>query len=369
VGPLYDAVALGMWAYTNAAFKVKVLGERRFRIEPGTLIVSTHRRESDVPVICPPLFYGGQMWRHRKHRMSFAARDDMFLPGFFAGFPPGLSPRVRQLLNPIGVGRFLPRVQVHPISSANVSLAAEIVRAHPDAELAELLPGPTVEVLSERAEARGLPRPTHGRDVRSSDYVDLLWTAVTRDDLPALEDFWARKAARAAGDFRELVEVVRAGSPLVVFPEGRPSPDGEIGPLRRGLAALVRRAQPSWFFPVGLAYDPLVGGRTRVLVAVGPRVQPPGGEVEEATLALLKRQTPLTVGQFVAHELLAGREPADEALAETARLAVAEERPLDPDLRDRERRRARLAEARAAADGQPDELPFLAREYASARAL
>src|SRR5918995_2850888 len=120
VGILYDAVAGGMLAYSRAAFRVRVLSSS-FRFEPGTMIVSTHRRETDVPLICPPLYFRGSVWRYRWPRMSFAARDDMFLPGFFAGFPPDLSPRARRILYPLGVARWLPVVQVHPIRSASVA--------------------------------------------------------------------------------------------------------------------------------------------------------------------------------------------------------------------------------------------------------
>ena len=50
---LYDAVAHGMRAYSAAAFRVDVLGPRRFPLEPGTLVVITHRRETDVPIVAP----------------------------------------------------------------------------------------------------------------------------------------------------------------------------------------------------------------------------------------------------------------------------------------------------------------------------
>jgi 1-acyl-sn-glycerol-3-phosphate acyltransferase len=368
VGPLYDAVAVGMWTYTNTAFRVTVLGPARFRLAPRTLIVSTHRRESDVPVICPPLYYGARLWRHRSERMSFAARDDMFLPGFFAGFPPDLSPRMRRLLFPLGVGRFLPRVQVHPISSANVARAGEVVRARPEASLAELLPAIVGEFHARSAE-RQLPTPVRGRDVLRGDYADLLWRAVTREETTGLDDFWSRRATRAAADFRELVELVRDGGSLVVFPEGRPSPDGEIGPLRRGLSALARRARPERFLPVGLAYDSLGRGRTRVFVSIGPPVEPPAEDVERATLELLRRATPFTCGQWVAHERLAGSDPSALRLAEAVEEARSEGRRVDPDLLDRKRREARLADALAAAEARPGELPFLAREFASARNL
>jgi 1-acyl-sn-glycerol-3-phosphate acyltransferase len=365
VGPLYDAVAFGMWAYTHAAFRVTVIGPESFRLAPRTLILSTHRRETDVPVICPPLYYGARLWRHRPERMSFAARDDMFLPGFFAGFPPDLSPRARRLLFPLSVGRFLPRVQVHPISSANVARAGEVARAYPEAALEEMLPE-LAEELRTRAAERGIPPPERGRDVLRGEYADLLWHGVGPEDTPGRNAFWAGRATRAAGDFRELVELVRGGGTLVVFPEGRPSPAGEIGPLRRGLGALVRRAKPEWFLPVGIAYDPLGRGRTRVFVAIGPRIAPPEEDVEAAALRFLRRSTPLTCGQWVAHERLAGREPSAAGLAEAVTEARKEKRPIDPDLLEERKREARLVEA-LAAEVSASELSFLAREYASAR--
>jgi hypothetical protein len=357
-----------MWAYTNTAFRVTVLGPHRFRLDPRTLIVSTHRRESDVPLICPPLFFGGRLWRYRSERMSFSARDDMFLPGFFAGFPPGLSPRMRRLLFPIGVGRFLPRVQVHGISSASVARAGELIRARPGEPLEDVLPAAVAAEFRARALERGLRPPARGADALRGAYADLLWRAVTREEAPSLDDVWARKATRAAAEFRELVAVVRGGGTLVVFPEGRPSPDGEIGPVRRGLSALVRRAQPAWFLPIGIAYDPLVRGRTRAFVSLAPRVDVPAGDVEDETLRLLRRATPFTCGQYVAHELLADREPSARGLATAVDEARSAGRPVDPESLDPVRRGARLAEALAAAAKRPADLPFLAREHVSARA-
>jgi Acyltransferase len=369
VGPLYDAVGVGMWAYSNAAFRVVALGPRRFRLEPRTLIVSTHRRETDVPVIGPLLYFGGRLWRHRDERMSFAARDDMFLPGFFAGFPPDLSPRVRRLLFPIGVRRFLPRVQVYPISSASVARTGELLHSRRESPLEEVVPVAVADEFRSRAADRGLPPPRRSGDALRGDYADLLWLPVTREEAPDLDGFWGARAATASANFRRLVDLVRGGGSLLVFPEGRPSPDGEIGPLRRGLAALVRRAKPEWFLPIALAYDRLRRGRTRVVVTVGPRVEPPTENVEEATLELLRRSTALTCGQYVAHELLSGRDPDAQGLRHAVEEARSEQRPVDPELLDSTQLRIRLVEAMAAAKRRPGELPLLAREYASARGL
>ena len=52
---LYDAVGHGMWAYSNAAFRVHVFEPEGFDLDAGTLVAVSHRRETDVPVICPPI--------------------------------------------------------------------------------------------------------------------------------------------------------------------------------------------------------------------------------------------------------------------------------------------------------------------------
>jgi hypothetical protein len=366
VGILYDAVAGGMLAYSRAAFRVRVLSSS-FRFEPSTLIVSTHRRETDVPLICPSLYFSASVWRYRWPRMSFAARDDMFLPGFFAGFPPDLPMLARRILYPLGVARWLPVVQVHPIRSASVARLGEIIRARPEAALEELAPDGLHEPFRARAAELGLPVPTHGNEVLRGEYADLLWRAVTPTDAAGPADFWARRGARAAEDFRSLVGLIRGGEVLLVFPEGRPSPDGEIGPLRRGLSALIRRGKPTRIMPVTLAYDPLVRGRTHAFVAIGSAVAPPEGDAEREVLALLRLRTPFTCGQFVASRLVEGAHPTAEELSDQVETAREEGRPVDPDLLSDEGRRLRLEEALAAVPRHEGQLAFLAREYWSAR--
>ena len=354
-----------MRAYSRSAFRVRYIGPKSFRLRPGTLIAATHRMETDVPVIAPELYFRASLWKHRSERMHFAARDDMFLRGFFAGFPPELSPRARRLLFPLAVGRFLPRVDVHPISSASTARLFELVAVAPEAPLADVVPGRLLSSLRERSAARGLPPPERSKDTLRGEYADLLWEPVSRGEGP--DSFWNARATRATADFRELVDLLRTGRSLLVFPEGRPSPDGELGPLRRGLDALVRRGKPERILPVTLAYDPLVRGRTEIVLVFGEAFSPPAEGLEEAVLGFLKRATALTTGQFVAHELAAGREPHPAALAAELESSRALGRPVDPVLADPAGRAAKLAEARAVAEGKPEEIPFLAREFDSAR--
>jgi Acyltransferase len=370
---LYDAVARGFWVYSHAAFRLGTLGTKHFRLEPGTLIVAPHRRETDVPIMASSLYFGGDLRRNPGDRMHFSARDDMFLPGFFAGFPNGLPTPVRRLLYPIDVARGLAVVKVHPIRSAKVARLGEVLRALPERPLDDLLPEAEATELRRRASDLGLARPERAGAVLRGEYADLLWRAVGPDDLPRneLASFWSGRAVQAAREFRTLVEHLRSQGTLLVFPEGRPSPDGEIGPLYPGTGALLRRGRPRWIRPLGIAYDPLVRGRTRVWVTFPTPVPPPEDDVEAALLALMRRSVPLTAGQFAAHRLHA-RAAADPAalereLAEAVEAALADSRPVERELLEQRGRRRRLAEALAVAPRKPEALPFLAREYESAR--
>jgi 1-acyl-sn-glycerol-3-phosphate acyltransferase len=366
---IYEAVALGLATYARSAFRVRALGERH-PLEPGTLIVSSHRSDADVPLFVAGFYRYAHGRLRRNGRIHFAVRDDLFLPGFFAGYPPSLPLAARRLLFPVGIGGVFGRaVPCLPIRSAKRMRLVELLTDLPDERLDDVLPPGFREPFLQRAVELGRPEPQRASDVVNGFYADLLWRAVDDADLNGAraEESWRRRGAAAAGDFRRLVDVVRGGGYLLLFPEGRPSPDGTIGPLMRGVAALVRRAAPRAVLPLSPAYDPLGPGRPRAFLGLGSPAPPPTADVDETVLGLLRRTTPLTVGQVVA--FFAG-EPAslERRLATEVRVARAEGRPFEPELEQEVHRRHRLAEAvSAAAEADGAVLERLAREYASAR--
>ena len=361
---LYDAVGIGMWAFTRIAFRVRELERERLRLEPGTLLVATHRRETDVPLVSAAIYVGGLV-RDRSRRMAFAAREDIFTPGFLAGLP-GLPTVARRALFDVEIGDVMQRsLLVFPLRSAAAARLGEVLRARPEAPLDGF---PAADDFRARAAALRLPSPRRARDVVRGEYADLLWRAMRREELPdpEVEAFWAGRAAASAAEFRHLVGLVERGGVVVVFPEGYPSTTGEIGPLRRGLGALVRRGRPRLLQPIALAYDPLTRGRTRAYVALGDALDA-ADYSDERMLAALRAATPLTCGQVVAHELVARRAPTAEHVAEAVAEARAQRRPFDPALADPDERARRVGEAVAAAPGA--DVSYLAREYESARAI
>ena len=347
---LYDAVAAGMWVYTNAAFRVHVLGRENYRARPGTLLAITHRRETDVPLVCPPLVYSGGLHRDRARRMSFAARQDLFERGFFAGFPGSVPTVVRRALWRLDIAEYLHSLTLFPIRSASLIRLVDVVRALPDLGL-EALPENVGAPLLERARSLGLPAPRSAGDVDRGEYADLLWRSYDREELgsPELEPAWRRHGAAATRDFRDLIEVMKRGALLQFFPEGHPSPEGDVGPIMRGTLVLINRGRPERVQPIGIAYDPLVRGRTLAFVSFGKQYAPEPEDAEAQLLSALRLAVPLTAGQVVADRLARGEEPAPAALADELKTAREEGRAIDPVLADPARRNRRLAEGVAEA--------------------
>ncbi len=359
---LYDAVALGMYTYSRGAFRVRVVAPEDERIEEGTLYLAAHRAETDVPVICGSYYFAAQVWRQAAPRLHFAARDDLFEAGFFAGFPPRQPRLARRALYGVSIASHLERVCVHPITSATtMKLVQALTAVEPDTPIELALSDELADQLRARSEELGRSEAHTVGDIQRWDYVDLLWQDVEAADLPSelFRDAWARRAALATGDLRTVVDVIRSGEALLLFPEGRPSPDGALGPLQRGMGAILRRGRPERVRVFGLAYDPLTTGRASVVLSVGPSREPAARGREPDLLPSLAQAIALTTGQVVCSALVdsvaggngeltpAGLESSlEEAIAEAERT----ERVVDPELAERSARRRALESAVRAAE-------------------
>lgn len=396
---LYGAVGLVMRVYVRAAFRLHILGRENAPIRPGMMIVATHRTDNDVPVVASLLYLEGRGWRGPA-RMHFASRDDLFERGALAGLAPALPRVLTRLLWRVTPAAGLARVRVHPVGRADLAAPAQAFRELPPATpLTEAAPEDLVRRLGQRAAERGNPAPTTTAEALAPEYADILFDAAGPEELdsPLLGEFWQQRGRDAAIHVRRLAELVRAGEPLVMFPEGGLSPDGAIGPLRRGFGVLARASRPSTFLPVALAYDGLTTRRRPgLIVAVGrPFVPEPGQGEDAAVLGALRRLTPLTCSQVVAHATMDACDRDETSMAVAVLKGtlnceiegcVKAGRPVDPALRTPRLREKRLSDAiaslcaRGMATAAGDRLEIdaeklrrdatvtrLAREYESAR--
>jgi hypothetical protein len=294
-------------------------------------------------------------------------------------------------------------VRVHPIPYPGVTWMRAgwaLERLPPAMPLDAALPSAVAQRFHARAEEARVPAPRSVADALQGVYADLLWLYCPRDELSSAvhEELWRERASGGAAALRRLIAHARdSGEMLLLFPEGKPSEDGSIGPVQPGLELFVRRARPPALKAVAIAYDLLVPGRPRAIVAFGPRLDPAGGPAEDRVLAALRATTPLTAGQVVAHELVAAAESGqesvlagalDRAAVAAVASALAERRPVEGALRGTGRR-FRLSETlralvlravvtchdRRRLVLEPERLladPIVlraAREYASAREL
>ncbi len=354
-----------MWTYSHASHRVTVLGRERLEIPRGSLILVTHRRETDVPVVCPPLYRRARLWRHPT---SFAARDDMFLPGFFAGFPPDLSPRARRALYRVNVARFLPRVEVHPIRSAQTARLGEVLAARGDEQLPE-------------TRRRRVP-DARGR-VRDRAAGDLPRGAPRRVRRSPLARGHARRPGRrrprrvlvAPGRARRRRTSARSWTSCAAAWSSSSSPRG-----------VLRRTARSAPCSAALARSCAERGRRRSSPSGSPTTRSCAAGRASRSRSRRSPRCPRTMSRARHSGSCASRcrspparsspdlvergseQSAEDAAVEAVHAARAEGRFVEPDLLRARRRAARLADALAAARTRPDEVAFLAREFRSARA-
>jgi 1-acyl-sn-glycerol-3-phosphate acyltransferase len=99
---------------------------------------------------------------------------------------------------------------------------------------------------------------------RSTLFIPVLATLIR-----SVGGFPIQREGMGASGMKETLRRLRAGGIVTLFPEGTRSRDGELGPLKPGIAVLVQRAGVP-VVPVGLAGTYEVWPRSRLLPAPHP---------------------------------------------------------------------------------------------------
>ena len=284
---LYDAVGHGMWAYSHAAFRVRrARAWSASRSEPGTLIVVTHRRETDVPGARAGRSTSRSGGTRSTAEQAALRRAGRHVPaGVLRRLPAGARRCARggcstRSASPAGLAarERLPDPERERRAAGRGAgrPSADAPRRAPPGRSRRRLLGPG-------RRAAGSPPPVRAGDVLRGGYADLLWQAVARRRISrtASRTSGARgrrgppptsaRSWRSCAPGRSSSSSPRAARP----PTARSVRSGRAS--ARSSAAAARAAVR----PLALAYDPLVRGRTRVHLALGEPVEPPGEDVEE----------------------------------------------------------------------------------------
>src|SRR5690348_15268515 len=245
---------------------------------PGTLVISNHQRESDVPIVCAALV------RRRGLRIVdplpfFAMREDLLhrdaLFNLLASWPRPIA----KTLGKIPLGWLFKGVRTMPMRRLREFTLGDTLEALVAAGLGDEAPRVVLNARGQReVVARMQDLPEHVHEI-VRDAMGKAWR--TRWGLRRLRLSVLR---RIAPDFRRTVNaqldsfaaLLDSGHSLYMAPEGTISLTGHFGRVRAGPWRVSRRrASPPLIMPVGLSYDALGPGRLRVVAHGGAPLRNP----------------------------------------------------------------------------------------------
>lgn len=293
----------------DAFYEKEEIVPEGYKLEDGTLIVSNHERDSDVPVLTTTLCQ--RRGRFIRYQLPFyASREDILRPGF-----------LRELL----LSQGWPEIIAWPAGWIPLGWLLRIVRAQPMRRVREFTFKEALDALCKAGLGNEDPRDW----LRPSTIAELerrlreVPDSIGRLKRKRLGNygrrFWGlrrlRPAAlrRIAPDMRDTIDaqlkgfarLLDEGRCVYFAPEGTITDDGGMGRIRAGTLRLFRaaRRKPP-VLPVGLSYDFFDRGRRRVVVNVGTPIQGLDADTPRAFNTKL-RDTLLSLRVATASHLLA----------------------------------------------------------------
>jgi hypothetical protein len=316
--PMLAAVIVIRQIYGPSRIRVRQWGALPAGRGP-TILITNHQHEDEGETVVRRTFL-----LHPWKPLVMVNSRRTFERGFFAARFPRTAPFLRNY-NPAG---FFERLSILPVenmlfSRPLTSLAGEILAAHGDLPLDEVLNDETLEQL-------GLS----GRTLRELWSAKLFARAQTRIKLGQLREPYRREAfdtfrETSARDIARIVEAVREGATFYVTPEGDYSRDGRMHRLRRGILDAVLPVAEPWL--CAIAYDPFRGRRLSMLYRV---LRPADPADLDSSLAAAR---PVTTSAVLSVVLLARPDAftiGDAVRDVNARLrSLPENLFVDPELR------------------------------------
>jgi len=243
-----------------------------FHIEPGTLVVSNHLRDCDVPVLTAALC------RRRGLRILnplpfCAAREDLFRRGFVGDLLSTWPRPITWALGHVPLEGLFRILRVQPIRRIREFTLAETVSALRNAGFAAADPRRVFSARGQRelVEVLGsLPARVDAIEPSRLGPRRLAHWGLRRLRPDVLRALVPGFRATISGQIGRLVELISTGRVVYLAPEGVTSRSGRFGCVRAGAWEVYRRcAKPPPVLPVALSYDPLCSGRVRAVVGVG----------------------------------------------------------------------------------------------------
>jgi 1-acyl-sn-glycerol-3-phosphate acyltransferase len=251
-------------------YRIEHMIPRGHRLRAGTLVVSNHVRDSDIPILMRVLCRR-QGWRFHEPLPYFAAREDLLRRDALASLA-WPSPWSRPL-GRIPVGWLFRSLRVRPMRRLREFTFGDTVTELVRAGVGAMHPVDLFNSRGQRelaAQLGPLPATLAAIDLRQLGRLRASIWGLRRLRLAALrriEHAFRAHITRQLAGFAALLE---EGHAVYVAPEGVISGSGRFGRIRAAPWQLLRRcSRPVPILPNTLNYDPLCCGRRRVIVHVG----------------------------------------------------------------------------------------------------
>lgn len=269
-------ITLVMYITSHTCYEVEAHGTENFKYEPSTIIACAHKRDIDIPVVIPCLYFLKRPSRLKSLRnLYFPARDDLYERGFLMLYFPVLD-RFRFILRRISVDWNFRAVQACPVKLPDEQTANQLLNETIRLEGDRLLR----EALTEEWLKRLMGETPANCELHLSDAVRLAPLATLSQYAtprmfkePLASRIRERHHRTIMGQLRVLTRILDKGGSIFIAPEGRVTPDGRFGKMRAAFTRIVQQAHSDVkMLPVNLTYDFMDTEKPKVIVNIGQEV-------------------------------------------------------------------------------------------------
>lgn len=265
-------IACGFDVFIDALYRKEEMLPPDFRLRPGTLIVSNHLRDSDVPILTA-LLCRRNGWRIRDPLPYYATREDLLRRDALSWLLSHWPPRWSRLAGRVPLGWLFDNVRALPMRRLREFTFGETLQELCAAGFGGADPAAVLNARGRRELEAAIGRLPAKLVELDADLMGTsrysLW-GLRRLELRTLHRLKPRLRAAIAAQIEGFAELLAAGHSVYIAPEGTISASGAFGRIRAGVRLLCRGAGvPARLLPLALSYDPLGPGRLRVIVRVG----------------------------------------------------------------------------------------------------
>lgn len=279
-----------------------------YRLEPGTLLLSNHQRDCDIPILTTAICER-QGLQIRWPLPFYATREDIFSKHFLgnllvsAGWPKLLA----QAIGQIQLGWLFKTVRAKPMRRIREFTFNEALRLA-TAECRSVHPNNILNARGLRlveGQLGVLPNTLEPIQERTLGAAGLAFWGLRHLRLTTIKSIEKTFKAEINRQLDEFARLLDQGHVVYIAPEGTISGDGYLRRFRAGPWRVLQRCErPPRLQPLALGYDALKPGRLRVVIHIGdPLIQPLPGT--RADFNALLRSTFLKLHALTPSHLIA----------------------------------------------------------------